>query len=169
MSFLTSTIIDNTQNFSLVILQSSLAQSCLPILRHLVNNPKPSSSSNLLFSLLYPPSSLADNISPDTLEIHDWLDRVPGYCKASNMPSDDLLDIVRRGIHLISFSPSMSSFYWNGMFSISRTFETNKRYHRLSRYSFIRQSVFLWDIFMSLLNIRTREKPSWCVTYPLLQ
>lgn len=99
MSFLTSTIIDNTQNFPLVILQSSLAQSCLPILRHLVNNAKPSSSFNLLFCLLYPPSSLADDISSDSLEIHDWLDRVPGYCEASNMPSDDLLDIVRRGVH----------------------------------------------------------------------
>lgn len=104
MSFLTSTIIDNTQNLPLVILQSSLAQSCLPILRHVVNDPK--SSFNLLFCLLYPPSSLADdNISPDTLEIHDWLDHVPGYCEASNMPSDDLLDVVRRGIHtrLLSF------------------------------------------------------------------
>ena len=98
MSFLISTIIDNTQNFPLVILQSSLAQSCLPILRHLINNAKPSSSFNLLFCLLYPPSSLADDISSDTLEIHDWLDRVPGYCEASNMPSDDLLDIVRRGV-----------------------------------------------------------------------
>ena len=98
MSFLTSTIIDNTQNFPLVILQSSLAQSCLPILRHVVNDPKPSSF-NLLFCLLYPPSSLVDDISPDTLEIHDWLDHVPGYCEASNMLSDDLLVIVRRGIH----------------------------------------------------------------------
>ena len=106
MSLFTSTIIDNTQNFPLVILQSSLAQSCLPILRHLVNNPKPSSSSNLLFCLLYPPSSLAENNSPDTLEIHDWLDHVPGYCEASNMPSDDLLDIVKRGMHTRSvFSP----------------------------------------------------------------
>lgn len=108
MSFLTSTIIDNTQNFPLVILQSSLAQSCLPILRHLVNNPKPSSF-NLLFCLLYPPSCLTDNISPDTVEIHDWLDRVPGYCEASNMPSDDLLDIVGKGIHIGSCS--MYSFY----------------------------------------------------------
>ena len=104
MSLLTSTIIDNTQNLPLVILQSSLAQSCLPILRHLVNNPKPSSSFNLLFCLLYPPSSLADNFSPDTLEIHDWLDRVPGYCDTSNTPSDDLLDIVRKGIHTLLFS-----------------------------------------------------------------
>ena len=109
MSFLTSTIIDNTQNFPLVILQSSLAQSCLPILRHLVNNPKPPSSFNLLFCLLYPPSSLADNISPETLEVHDWLDHVPGYCEASNKPSDDLLDIVRRGIP--TRSPSTCFFY----------------------------------------------------------
>ena len=98
MSFLTS-IIDNTQNFPLVILQSSLAQSCLPILRHLVNEPKPSKSFNLLLCLLYPPSSLADNISLDTLEIHDWLDRVPGYCETSNTLSDDLLDIIKKGIH----------------------------------------------------------------------
>ena len=103
MSFLTSTVIDNTQNFPLVVLQSSLAQSCLPILRHIVNDPK-STSLNLLFCLLYPPSSLAEDISPDTLEIHDWLDHVPGYCEASSMPSDDLLDIVRRGIHDCSFS-----------------------------------------------------------------
>ena len=101
MSLLTSTIIDNTQNFPLVIFQSSLAQSCLPILRHVVNDPKPF---NLLFCLLYPPSCLADDISLDTLEIHDWLDHVPGYCEASNMPSDNMLDIVRRGIHTRSFS-----------------------------------------------------------------
>ena len=98
MSFLTSTIIDNTQILPLVILQSSLAQSCLPILRHIVNDPK--SSFNLLFCLLFPPSSLADdNISSDTLEIHDWLDHVPGYCEASNVPFDNLLDIVKRGTH----------------------------------------------------------------------
>ena len=102
MSFLTSTVIDNTQNFPLVILQSSLAQSCLPILRHLVNSPKPSSSFSLLFCLLYPPSSLADNISVETLEIYDWLDHVPGYREPS---SDDLLDIVKRGIHTRSRSP----------------------------------------------------------------
>jgi len=97
MSFLTSTINDDEQKFPLVILQSSLAQSCLPILRRIVNDPKPSSF-NLLFCLLYSSSSLADSISSDILETHDWLDHVPGYCDASNIPSDDLLDIVKRGI-----------------------------------------------------------------------
>lgn len=94
MAFLTSIINDGAQNFPLVILQSSLAQSCLPVLRHIVNESKP--SFNLLFCLLYPPSSLTDNSSSDTLEVHDWLDHVPGYCDASNTPSD-LLDVVERG------------------------------------------------------------------------
>ena len=94
---------DDAQKFPFVILQSSLAQSCLPILRRVVSDPRPSSF-NLLFCMLYPPSSLADNISSATLEIHDWLDHVPGYCDASNMPSDEsLLDIVKRGIHSRSF------------------------------------------------------------------
>ena len=96
MALLSSTINDDAQKFPLVILQSSLAQSCLPILRHVVNDPKP--SFNLLFCLLYPPSSLVDNISSDIIEVHDWLDRVPGYFDASNMPLD-LLDIVKRGIY----------------------------------------------------------------------
>ena len=102
MSVLTSTINDEAQNFPLVIFQSSLAQSCLPILRHVVNDPK-QSSFNLLFCLLYSPFSLADNTSSDTLEIHDWLDHVPGYCDASNLPSEDILDIVKRGTHDRSF------------------------------------------------------------------
>jgi elongator complex protein 5 len=99
MSFL---IDDDAQKFPLVILQSSLAQSCLPILRRVVNDPK-ASSFNLLFCLLHSPSSLVDDISSDTLEIHDWLDYVPGYCDASSIPSEDLLDIVKRGIHDRSF------------------------------------------------------------------
>lgn len=101
MALFTSTINDDdAQRFPLVILQSSLAQSSLPILRHVVNND-PKASFNLLFCLLYPPSSLADNISSDTLEIHDWLGHVPGYCDVSSMPSSDLLDIVEKGIHKI--------------------------------------------------------------------
>jgi elongator complex protein 5 len=97
MALLASTINDDAHKFPLVILQSSLAQSCLPILRHVINDPKP--SFNLLFCLLYPPSTLADNISSDTVEIHDWLDHVPGYCDASSNTTSDLLDIVERGIH----------------------------------------------------------------------
>ena len=92
MVLFTSTINDDAQRFPLIIFQSSLAQTCLPILCHVVNDPK--SSFNLLFCLLYPPSRLVDDVSSDTLEIHDWLDHVPGYCDASN----DLLGIVERGI-----------------------------------------------------------------------
>ena len=95
MALLTTTINDDAQIFPLVVLQSSLAQSCLPILRHIVNDSK--SSFNLLFCLLYPPSSLALTAS-DTLEIHDWLDRVPGYCDPSSIPSDPL-EIITKGIH----------------------------------------------------------------------
>lgn len=76
--------------FPFVILQSSLVQSSLPVLRAFVNK-RDALSPVLLFSLLYPPLTLADpprEGSDEGLHIVDMRSEVPGY--SDTYP--DLLD-----------------------------------------------------------------------------
>jgi len=68
-------------HFPFVILQSSLVQSSLPVLRAFVNK-RDAASSVLLFSLLYPPLTLVDppgERSGEGLHIVDMRLEVPGY------------------------------------------------------------------------------------------
>lgn len=84
----------------LLILQSSLAQSSLPILRSLLVE---SSHRTILFCLLYPPSIFVDAALSESVVVHDWLDRVPGYGDA-----EETLTLTER-IHDIVMQESSQS------------------------------------------------------------
>lgn len=81
-----------------ILLQSSLAQSCLSVLRNIIAQSR---SKVLLFCFLYPPSALlADDIATSTeqLEVFDLTDRIPGY---SDEPADCrqyILDIMNKSV-----------------------------------------------------------------------
>ncbi|KIM48155.1 hypothetical protein M413DRAFT_62641 [Hebeloma cylindrosporum] len=90
MVLLASILADESHRHPLLVLQSSLAQTSLPILRHLLSHQP--SRKTLLFSFLYPPSSLVDIDESDSLEIYDWIDRVPGYSDHNSLT--ELLAVV---------------------------------------------------------------------------
>lgn len=107
MTLFTSILNDEAHRHPLLILQSSPAQSSLPILRSiLANHSSPKANGidgqNLLFCLLYPPSSLVDAKTTTTVDVHDWTDRVPGYNDADSQA--ELLAIVTKGALLASAS-----------------------------------------------------------------
>ncbi|KAH7883639.1 hypothetical protein F5I97DRAFT_1560138 [Phlebopus sp. FC_14] len=81
----------------LVVLQSSVSQTCLPVLRRFIQPTNPPSRT-FLFCFLYPPSALTRDWS-DTSDVHgslqvfDWTERIPGYTVASD-PREDVLTAV---------------------------------------------------------------------------
>ncbi|KAH7931074.1 hypothetical protein BV22DRAFT_1101434 [Leucogyrophana mollusca] len=92
-----STIISNSTTSRphqpLIILQSSSAQTCLPVLRKTVSSTRPSQT--LLFSFLYPPSTLIDGMPSPKLKIFDYTSRVPGYGDSWSDPRDEILAAVQ--------------------------------------------------------------------------
>ncbi|KJA29189.1 hypothetical protein HYPSUDRAFT_196592 [Hypholoma sublateritium FD-334 SS-4] len=97
MVLLPSILKNESQRHPLLVLQSSLAQSSLPILASiLAQEPsvKGSTRHNLLFCLLYQPSSLTQAAA--STEVHDWTDRIPGYGQSDY--SDELLSIVENAL-----------------------------------------------------------------------
>lgn len=99
MVLLTSILKNESHRHPLVILQSSLAQSSLPILCRILaqdTSAKGSPLHNVLFCLLYQPSSLTGISSPNSVEVYDWTDRVPGYGESDYWA--ELLSIVEKGM-----------------------------------------------------------------------
>ena len=100
MSHLTSILANPTcvrPHQPLVICQSSLSQTCLPVLRRLIK-PTKAPSHILLFCLLYPASSLiGDALVPDTsVEVFDYTERIPDYGSWVD-PRQDILTAVESG------------------------------------------------------------------------
>ncbi|GLB36199.1 putative elongator subunit Iki1 [Lyophyllum shimeji] len=86
----------------LLLLQSSIAQSSLPVLRHVLAQNIKARSSNyfLLFSLACPPSpNLLNYAAPvaDYIEIFDWVHCVPSYDDNWSDPRAAILSAVERG------------------------------------------------------------------------
>jgi elongator complex protein 5 len=76
------------------LVQSSSAQSALPVLRNLIAN---GTSPVLLFCLLYPPESLlGEKINDRRVKVFDWTDRVPGY-RTQDYSLPNILDAVQPG------------------------------------------------------------------------
>lgn len=83
-----------------LLLQSTIAQSCLPLIRELVRRNRDGAPGTiLLFCLLHPPSSLADpsDLQSEHVLLHDWTDRVPGFTEDYTDPREDILSHVRTG------------------------------------------------------------------------
>ncbi|KAI6047611.1 hypothetical protein EDC04DRAFT_2556295 [Pisolithus marmoratus] len=79
----------------LVVLQSSVSQTCLPILRQILKPARPPSRT-LLFSFLYPPSLLVGSLASDAslISIFDYTERIPGY-DAWTDSRQDILNAIR--------------------------------------------------------------------------
>ncbi|KIK71057.1 hypothetical protein GYMLUDRAFT_149395 [Collybiopsis luxurians FD-317 M1] len=84
-------------NQHLLLLQSSIAQSSLPVLRHvLVHKPGQKDVKKLLFCFLHPPSSLITDFASSNLEIHDLVDSIPGYDDSWSDTCPKILKIVQQ-------------------------------------------------------------------------
>lgn len=77
----------------LVILQTSSAQTCFPILRTLISNFR---TQTLLFCFLHPPSSLT-NVDVPHITALDFTGQIPGYNDAWCDPQEEILAHVSSG------------------------------------------------------------------------
>ena len=101
MSRLISTIISGVSrpHFPFVVLESSLVQSSLPVLRAFVGS-QDATTHVLLFSLLYPPSTLAGVPRREGLHVVDRTADVPGYSETSDDLAEFILNRAKQGINL---------------------------------------------------------------------
>lgn len=92
---------------SFLLLQSSISQSCLPVLRKIISHEFHGVTSKkvhtLLFCFLYPPSALAGDASSASqdgmVEVFDHTGNVPGYNDSWVNPFEGILYSVRAGEH----------------------------------------------------------------------
>lgn len=106
MSRLIATVISGLSrpHFPFIVLESSLVQSCLPVLRAFVND-REATTHVLLFCFLYPPSAFAAN-DPSTreggLHVIDRTAQVPGYSETSSPDlAESILNSVKQGAAFI--------------------------------------------------------------------
>ena len=107
MSRLIATIISGLSrpHFPFIVLESSLVQSCLPVLRAFVND-RDATTHVLLVCLLYPPSAFAaDDTSAREGELLHVIDRtaqVPGYSETSSPDlAESIVNSVKQGAAFI--------------------------------------------------------------------
>jgi elongator complex protein 5 len=97
---LLSSIISNPTGLKphqpLIILQSSSAQTCYPILRNLISNFRPATQT-LLFCFLHPPSNLTNVDEAPNIITFDFTGRIPGYDDLWCGPQDEILARVNSG------------------------------------------------------------------------
>jgi len=67
-------------HYPLLLLQSSAAQSCLPLLRCIIAD---SPYRTFLCCLLHPPSTLVEDTALN-VQVFDYVDKVPGYSDGSS-------------------------------------------------------------------------------------
>lgn len=98
MSRLIATIISGLSrpHLPFILLETSLVQSCLPVLRAFVND-RDATSHVLIFCLLYPPSAFADDTTREGLHLIDRTAQVPGYGETSPSLAESILNSVKQG------------------------------------------------------------------------
>lgn len=99
MSHLIAPIISGASrpHIPLIVLESSLVQSSLPVLRAFVSN-RDATANVLLFSLLYTPSTLAGDPPREGLCVVDRTAEVPGYSEAQSLDlAESILNKVKKG------------------------------------------------------------------------
>ena len=108
MSLLLPSILIHSQrpHHPFILLQSSAAQSCLPLLRKVINaEPGAKRVHTLLFCFLHPYSSLIDERNGgETIEAFDHTGNIPGYTDSWKDPCELILEAVKTG---------QSPFIWN--------------------------------------------------------
>jgi hypothetical protein len=128
MALTSSALNDDFKRHSLLILQSSLAQSSLPILHSLLVGDEKKQRRNVLFCLLYPPNVLIDPTASD--EVYNWLDRVPGYNNA-NTQAEILATTEKGASEKITLQPSTNLKH----ISFTGSFVFCQHYYRFRRYA----------------------------------
>lgn len=92
---LLSTLLSQPQlSASCVLVQSSLAQSGLPLVKRLINTETPGRSRILLACFLYPPPSLVTDT--DHVTVLDYTDAVPGFTEDQRSPEDEILESISK-------------------------------------------------------------------------
>ncbi|KAF9069080.1 hypothetical protein BDP27DRAFT_1223148 [Rhodocollybia butyracea] len=81
----------------LLLLQSSISQSCLPLIRHIIthNSAQKEPVKKLLFCVLHPPSCLVQDPAAANVQIYDYLDNIPGYSDPWMDPCSLILEAVK--------------------------------------------------------------------------
>lgn len=111
MPLLLPSILTQSQrpNQPFLLLQSSTAQTCLPILRKIINSDKGvrlKRTSTLVLCFLYPPFTLVDESSLKSngghIEVLDYTEKIPGYDDSWIDPRDEILAAVQAGEHISS-------------------------------------------------------------------
>ena len=103
MPLLLPSILANSQrsHHPLRLLQSSSAQSCLQVLRSVINHQSHTNTTRLiLLCFLHPSSSLLDETEQGhQIAVHDYTDKVAGYDDFGTFldPRDDVLQAVKAG------------------------------------------------------------------------
>jgi elongator complex protein 5 len=99
MSRLTGSIISalSSPHFALIVLQSSLVQSSLPVLRAFARS-QDATTHILLFSLLYPPQTLVEIPSREGLTLVDRTTEVPGYGNTCPDLPELILRRIKQGV-----------------------------------------------------------------------
>lgn len=109
MPLLLPSILANAQrpHQPFLLLQSSTAQSCVPVLRKIVNHKSGSKRVHtLLVCFLYPPSYLYTG-EAGAIDVLDYTDSVPGYADAWVDPREAILDAVKAGESASTIPPPM--------------------------------------------------------------
>ncbi|GBE78276.1 hypothetical protein SCP_0111590 [Sparassis crispa] len=93
MPLLSSTLSSSSRQ-PFVLLQSSIAQSCLPVLSYITNQAALGSGTTLLFCFLYPPLAFADQ-PHEQLRVFDWTEHIPGYSEDTFEARAEILSALR--------------------------------------------------------------------------
>lgn len=80
-SLLASIVAQPSRNQHLLLIQSSTARTCLPVLRAIIKRASEQTrEASVLFCFLYPPSSFLDlSLGSESIRVVDRTDKVPGY------------------------------------------------------------------------------------------
>lgn len=112
MALLRALIADDSpqQTQPFLLLLSSAAQSCLSIFRQILTGKARKTGSHILFCLLYQPSSLLpeDPTLCEHIQVHNWVDRVPGYDDNWSDPWQAILDAIEQSMSSLRAVESVS-------------------------------------------------------------
>lgn len=97
MSLLPDLLNDFHLEYPLLLFQSSTAQSSLPLLRHVLAQKPAKVSRYIVFCLLYPPLSLLEDLTSQSVEVYNNLDRVPDYENSGPSIQAEILASVKAG------------------------------------------------------------------------
>ena len=98
-SLLSTAVSQSARNQHLLLLQSSTAQTCLPVLRAALRNAiERARETTVLFCFLYPPSSLLgpSRVQSDRVHVVDKTANVPGYDDADYKSEADRITALKR-------------------------------------------------------------------------